>query len=74
MVDFKLFKWGFFNALSLFLVADTRLYTLVCRSVRPSVGRIFEFRAIFALLLQPNHPRLDCRVSGLVILNLQELF
>ena len=50
-----------------FLVADTRLYTLPCRSVDPSVVRhIFEFRAVFALLLLPNRPRLDCRVSGLV--------
>ena len=57
-----------------FLVADTRLYTLPCRSVRPSVGpsvgasvgHIFELRAVFALLLLPNRPRLDCRVSGLV--------
>ena len=42
----------------------------VGRSVRPSVRRsvrhIFEFRAVFALLLLPNRPRLDCRVSGLV--------
>ena len=53
-----------------FLVADTRLYTLPCRSVGLSVGRsvghIFEFRAVFVLLLLPNRPRLDCRVSGLV--------
>ena len=54
----------------MFLVADTRLYTLPCRSVGrsvgPSVHHIFEFRAVFALLLLPNRPRLDCRVSGLV--------
>ena len=31
-----------------------------------SVCHIFEFRAVFALLLLPNRPRLDCRVSGLV--------
>ena len=37
-------------------------------SVRPSVRHIFDFRAIFALLLLPNRPRLDCRVSGLVLL------
>ena len=53
-----------------FLVADTRLYTLPCRSVGLTVGRsvghIFEFRAVFVLLLLPNRPRLDCRVSGLV--------
>ena len=30
-----------------FLVTDTRLYTLPCRSVRPSVGHISEFRAFF---------------------------
>ena len=57
---------------SCFLVADTRLYTLPCRSVgpsvRPSVCHIFEFPAFFALLLLPNRPRLDCRVSGLVFL------
>ena len=43
-----------------FLVADTRLYTLPCRSVGLSVGRsvghIFEFRAVFVLLLLPNRP------------------
>ena len=38
----------------------------VGQSVRPSVRHIFEFRAVFALLLLPNRPRLDCRVSGLV--------
>ena len=36
--------------------------SFVCRSV----GHIFEFRAVFALLLLPNRPRLDCRVSVLV--------
>ena len=53
--------WGF---------AETRLYTLLCRSVGrsvgPSVRHIFEFRAVFALLPLPIRPRLDCRVSGLV--------
>ena len=62
-------------AYSLFLVADTRLYTLLCRSVRLSVRRsvrnIFEFRAVFDLLLLPNRPRLDCRVSGLVCQSLR---
>ena len=52
-----------------FLVADTRLYTLPCWSVGPSVRHIFEFRAGFAVLLLPNRPRLDCRVSGLVLVN-----
>ena len=28
---------------------------------------IFELRAVFALLLLPNRPRLYCRVSGLVL-------
>ena len=46
-----------------FLVADTRLYFLPCRSV----CHILEFRAVFSLLLLPNCPRLDCRVSILVI-------
>ena len=54
---------------NIFLVADTRLYTLPCRSVSrsvsPSVRHIFEFRAVFAPPL-PNRPRLDCRVSGLI--------
>ena len=40
-------------------------------SVGPSVGRsirhISKLRAVFALLLLPNLPRLDCRVSGLVL-------
>ena len=49
-----------------FFVADTWLYTLPCRSVGRSVCNIFEFRAVFASLLLPNHPRLNCRVSGLV--------
>ena len=35
-------------------------------SVRPSVRHISELRSVFALLLLPNRPRLDCRVSGLV--------
>ena len=35
-------------------------------SVRPSVRNIFELRAIFASLLLPNRPQLDCCVSGLV--------
>ena len=52
--------------LYLFLVAETRLYILPCRSVGPSVRHIFEFRAVFALLLLPSRPRLECRVSGLV--------
>ena len=53
-----------------FLVADTRLYTLPCRlvsrSVRPFVHHIFEFQAVFTLLLLPSRPRLDCRETGLV--------
>ena len=36
-------------------------------SVGRSVHNIFEFRAVFALLLLPNRPRLNCRVSGLVL-------
>ena len=55
------------NPLSRFLVADTRLNTLACRSVCPSVTNIFELRAVFALRPLPNRPRLSCRVSGLVI-------
>ena len=59
----------------IFLVAGTRLYTLPCRSVRLSVGRsvghIFGFLAVFALLLLPNRPRLDCRVSGLVFFSIE---
>ena len=41
---------------------NTRLFTLL----RWLVGKIFEFWVIFTLLLLPNSPRLDCRVSGLV--------
>ena len=47
------------------------LYTLPCRSVGPSAGpsrNIFELRVVFASLLLPNCPRLNCRVSGLVCL------
>ena len=51
---------------TLFLVADMHLYTLVRWSVHPSVGlsvlrsvcHIFELRAVFTLLLLPNHPGL----------------
>ena len=43
-----------------FLVMDTRLYTLPCRS-----RNVFELRAVFALLLLPIRPRLDCCVSAL---------
>ena len=37
-------------------------------SVGESVRHIFELRSVFALLLLPNRPRLDFRVSGLVYL------
>ena len=37
-------------------------------SVGMSVRHISEFLAVFAVLLLPNRPRLDCRVSGLVSL------
>ena len=47
-----LFKWR---------IRDSTPYR-VGRSVR----QISEFRAFFAVLLLPNCPRLDCRVSGLV--------
>ena len=50
----------------IFLVADMRLYTLPCRSVRRSITNFVEFRAIVALRPLPNCPRLFCRVSGLV--------
>ena len=67
------FSLGVVRDIVPFLVADTRLYTLPCRSVgpsvRPSVGHISELRAVFAFLLLPNRPRLDCRVSGLVYVN-----
>ena len=46
--------------------ATLHLAVSVGMSVRPSVRHIFEFRAVSALLLLPNRPRLDCRVSGLV--------
>ena len=36
-------------------------------SVRPTVRHIYELRAVFALLPLPNHPRVSCRVSGLVL-------
>ena len=47
--------------------ATLHLAVSVGPSVGPSVGHIFEFRAVFALLLLSNRPRLDCRVSGLVL-------
>ena len=53
--------------------------TTPCRvspSVGPSVGplvrHIFEFQAVFELLLLPNQPRLDCRVSGLIFSSLSK--
>ena len=53
-----------------FLVMDMQLYT-VHWSVGPlvlwCVGQISEFRPIIAVLPLPNHPRLDCHVSGLVL-------
>ena len=49
--------------------ATLHLAVSVGRSVRPSVGHISKLRAVFAVLLLPNRPRLDCRVSGLVLLN-----
>ena len=53
--------WTFLPVgLFMFLVADTRLYTLACRSVGWYVTNISEFRAVFALRPLPN------RVSGLV--------
>ena len=55
--------WSCFQT---FLVADTRLYTLPCRSVDRQIRHISELRAVFASMLLPNRPRLDCRVSGLV--------
>ena len=59
------------EAFCLYLVADTRLYTLLCWSVGRSVGRsvtnFVEFRAVIALRPLPNRPRLSFRVSGLVL-------
>ena len=56
------------TSLLIFFYSRTRDSTpcRVGRYVRPYVGHIFEFRAVFALQLLPNRPRLDCRVSGLV--------
>ena len=34
----------------------------------PFVQNIYELRAVYAILLLPNRPRLDCRVAGLVYL------
>ena len=53
----------FWFLLCIFLVLDTRLFTLPCRSV----CYISKLRAVFALLPLPNCPRLSCSVSGLVI-------
>ena len=51
-----------------FLVADPRLHlaVMVGMSVHRSVHHIFEFQAVFVLLLLPNRLRLDCHVSDLV--------
>ena len=40
--------------------ATLYLAVSVGRSVGPSVRNIFELRAVFGLLLQPNRPRVDC--------------
>ena len=50
--------------------ATLHLAVSVGMSVGPSVRHISEFQVVFALLLLPNHPRLDCRVSGLVYVDL----
>ena len=42
--------------------ATLHLAVSVGRSVGPSFRHIFEFRAVFALLLLPNGGQLDCRV------------
>ena len=55
-----------------FYVTDPRLYTLLCWSVGRWVTNFVEFRTVYALLHLPNHPQLDCRVSGLVFLALSE--
>ena len=47
--------------------ATLHLAVSVGPSVRPSVVHISKLRSVFALLLLPYRPRLDCRVSGLVI-------
>ena len=52
------------SSLSLFSGGHATLHLAV--SVGPSVSHIFEFQAVFALLLLPNRPRLDCCVFGLV--------
>ena len=44
------------------------------RSVGPSVRNVFELRAVFTLLLLPNRPRLDCRVSGLALVACTRLY
>ena len=66
--SFLNFCWKF--DLEQILVADKRLYTLLCRSVRRSVRwsvyNIFAIQAVFDLVLLPNCVRLDCRVSGQV--------
>ena len=58
------------NARDLGLMTFFSRYTLPCRSlslsVRPSVQHISELRAVFALLLLPNRPRLSCCVSSLI--------
>ena len=35
--------------------------------VRRYIGNISKLQVVFALRLLPNHPRLDCLVSGLVV-------
>ena len=70
--DLTLRFCSFFKDYLYLLVVDTWLYTLPCWSVRPSVDCVSELWAVFALLVLPNHPRLDCRVSGLVTYEIQK--
>ena len=64
-----------FNGLA--KISHVHATLLLAVSVGPSVGRSVrlcvrpshKFRPNFAVLLLPNRPRLDCRVSGLVLVN-----
>ena len=51
-----------------FLLVPCRVGPSFRSSVCPSVQNIFQLRAVLALLLLPNRPRLDCRIPGLVVI------
>ena len=66
----SLYQWATICRTAHQLVFSRGHATPPCRVgwyIGTSVCHIFEFRAVLALMLLPNRPRLYCRVSGLVL-------